>query len=300
MSSQETHAYSMTGFARVAGFAPPYHWTWEIKSVNAKGLDVRLRLPSGFDAIESAARSMLTQRLARGACYATLTADREASARSVRLNVEALAALVAALREAPIGPDVGRVSVDGLLAAPGVVETIDADVDEAALAAAGTEALAGLGCAIDALLAMRRIEGASLACLVEARLEAIDRLTHAADIAPARRPEAIRARLAQTVAALLETPSSLDANRLHQEAVLLAAKADVREELDRLKTHVAAARQLLVAGGPIGRRLDFLAQELAREANTLCAKAIDISLTTIGLDLKTEIEQFREQIQNLE
>jgi uncharacterized protein (TIGR00255 family) len=291
--------HSMTGFARASGAAPPYRWSWELKTVNAKGLDLRLRLPPGFDAVEVAARARLTQCLARGACSAALTTEREATATTVRLNRELIAAIGEALRTASVD-GLRPASLDAVLGVPGVLEVTTASIDEASLAAAADAVLTGLDAAIEGLLAMRRIEGESLVRIVQRRLAAIDRLTDAAEVAPARAPEAIRARLAQSVAVLLDVGAALDPNRLHMEAVLLAAKADIREELDRLKTHVAAARQLLAVGGPVGRRLDFLAQELAREANTLCAKANDVSLTAIGLDLKTEIEQFREQIQNLE
>jgi uncharacterized protein (TIGR00255 family) len=147
---------------------------------------------------------------------------------------------------------------------------------------------------------MRQAEGAALAAFLDERLTAIAALTKAADDNPGRRPEAIRARLAQSVAALLDAGRGFDENRLHQEAILLASKADIREELDRLTTHVAAARELISVGGPVGRRLDFLAQELAREANTLCAKSNDVALTAIGLDMRSQIEQLREQIQNVE
>jgi uncharacterized protein (TIGR00255 family) len=291
---------SMTGFARVAGSSPPYRWAWELKSVNAKGFDLRLRLPPGFDQIEAQARALLGQRLARGTLTATLTTAREATAATVRLNMDVLKGLLAALQEANFGDAVRPASLDGLLAVPGVVAIADAGADEAVMAAAASATLLGLGEAIDALLAMRQGEGSSLTRVIDLRLANIDRLTLAAEAAPSRRPEAIRARLGEAVAALLENGAGFDPARLHQEAVLLAAKADIREELDRLQTHVAAARELMRAGGPVGRRLDFLAQEFGREANTLCAKANDVSLTAIGLDLKTEIEQFREQIQNLE
>jgi uncharacterized protein (TIGR00255 family) len=181
-----------------------------------------------------------------------------------------------------------------------VVEIIEAEDDETALEAVCAAALASLDEALSALVAARRAEGEALSALLRERLDAIERLTRAADANPARRPEAVRERLAASVAALLETGRGFDENRLHQEAILLAAKADIREELDRLTTHVAAARAHLDEGGPIGRRLDFLAQELAREANTLCAKANDVSLTAQGLELRAQIEQFREQAQNVE
>jgi uncharacterized protein (TIGR00255 family) len=291
---------SMTGFARAAGADAHYRWTWELKTVNAKGLDLRLRLPAGFDAIEVPARAKLAAALARGACYVTLAVQRDAAPPAVRINSDVLAALVAALEAVPRGAGIAPASLDGLLGVRGVVEVVETGDDEAALAAAQAGALASLDTAIGALVAMRRGEGAALHAVLAERLATIARLTEAADASPARTPEAIRARLAQTIALLAGGANPLDPQRLHQEAVLLAAKADIREELDRLHAHVKAARTLIAEGGAIGRRLDFLAQEFSREANTLCAKANDASLTSIGLDLKTQVEQFREQVQNVE
>ena len=190
--------------------------------------------------------------------------------------------------------------MDGLLALRGVLEAADLEDDDAAVNAACAGALSSLDEAIAALTAARRWEGTALASVLKDMLGAIARLVEAADANPARRPEAVRERLAQSVQTLMASSRGLDENRLHQEAILLAAKADIREELDRLKTHVASARGLIEEGGPIGRRLDFLAQELAREASTLGAKANDVSLTAQGLELRAQIEQFREQVQNVE
>ncbi|WP_158817940.1 YicC/YloC family endoribonuclease [Methylocapsa sp. S129] len=291
---------SMTGFARASGASGAYRWVFEVKSVNAKGLDLRLRTPPGFDRIEGEARARLGRALARGTCFATLSAQREGATLQARVNKEALAAIVNAVREAAEGTGLAPPTLDGILAIRGIVDVVESGDDEPALAAACAGALASLDEAIAALVAMRQAEGAALAAILSERLAAIAALTKAADESPARRPEAIALRLAQSVAALLEAGRGFDENRLYQEAVLLAAKADIREELDRLKTHVEAARELIRSGGPVGRRLDFLAQELAREANTLCAKANDASLTAIGLDLRVQIEQLREQIQNIE
>jgi uncharacterized protein (TIGR00255 family) len=290
----------MTGFARAAGAHGAYRWVVEVKSVNAKGLDLRLRLAPGFDRIEGAARARLGKALARGACFATLSAQREGVGAEVKINASALAALAVAAKQAAEGAGLTAPTIDGLLAVRGVVDLVETDEEEAGLAAACEGALKSLDEAVAALVAMRQAEGAALAVFLDERLAAIWALTKAADDNPGRRPEAIRARLAQSIAALLEAGRGFDENRLHQEAVLLAAKADIREELDRLATHVAAARELMSAGGPVGRRLDFLAQELAREANTLCAKSNDVALTAIGLDLRSQIEQLREQIQNVE
>jgi len=290
---------SMTGFARAAGAAPPWRWTWELKSVNSKGLDLRLRLPPGFDAIEAECRARLSKKLARGAVYATLNAQRDNAAVEIRVNEQALTTLIAAIERLDLPSGLRPASVDGLLAVRGVVEPVESGDDEATTAALHAATLAGLDEALAHLAAMREGEGAALEHVLAARLSRIAELTRAADECPARRPEAVRARLEQSVAALGGAPG-LDPNRLHQEALLLAARADVREELDRLATHVAAARELMVKPGAVGRRLDFLAQELAREANTLCAKSNDAALTALGMELRVEIEQFREQIQNIE
>ena len=292
---------SMTGFARSTGADAPYRWAWEVKTVNAKGLDLRLRLPSGFDAIEAPARARLGAALSRGTCYATLTIVRDAAPPAVRINRDVLAALIAALQTLPLDPHKVRpASLDGLLGVRGVVEVVEAGEDEAALAAAQAGALRGLDAAVAALVAMRQTEGAALKSVLNERVGEIARLTQAADAAPARGADAIRARLQQTIALLTGGNSPLDPQRLYQEAILLAAKADIREELDRLHAHTRATLALLREGGAIGRRLDFLAQEFSREANTLCAKANDASLTAIGLDLKTQVEQLREQVQNVE
>ncbi len=291
---------SMTGFARAAGAYGAYRWAFELKSVNAKGFDLRLRLAPGFDRIEAEARAQLGKALARGTCFATLSAQREGAAGEVKINAAALSALAEAAKQAAQQAGLAPPTIDGLLAVRGVVDLGEVGEDEEGLAAACAGALNSLDEAIAALVAMRQAEGAALRAFLDERLAAIAALTKAADENPGRRPEAIRERLAQTVAALIESSRGFDQNRLHQEAVLLAAKADIREELDRLTTHVAAARQLIETGGPVGRRLDFLAQELAREANTLCAKSNDVALTAIGLDLRSQIEQLREQIQNVE
>ena len=218
----------------------------------------------------------------------------------VRINTPALTALAVAAGAAAKNANLAPPTIDGLLAVRGIVDVIDAADDEATLADACAGALASFGEAVDALVTSRRSEGAALSLVLGKRLEAIDVLTRAADANPARRPEAVRARLALSLASLIEAGRTFDENRLHQEAVLIAAKADIREELDRLAAHIAAVREVMSMGGPVGRKLDFLAQELAREANTLCAKANDVSLTAVGLDLRGQIEQFREQVQNIE
>ncbi len=290
---------SMTGFAAASGQTASGRWSWEIKTVNAKGLDLRLRLPPGFDAIEGEARKLVGARLVRGACHATLTVSRDALPTPVHVNLEALSALIGALQSLALPPTIGPASLDGLLGIRGVVETGEPAQDRAAAEALRAATLAGLREALGALAATRASEGAALLTVLSERLDSIGRLVAQADHAPQRQPAAIAEKLRLTIATLVER-FALDPDRLHQEAVLLAAKADVREELDRLVAHVAAARALLQGGAAVGRRLDFLAQELAREASTYCAKVNDAALTVIGLELRVEIEQFREQVQNIE
>ncbi|MGH6672539.1 MAG: YicC/YloC family endoribonuclease [Xanthobacteraceae bacterium] len=291
---------SMTGFARGHGVSGSYVWDWEIKSVNGKGLDLRLRLPPGWDAIEQAVRARAVEVLSRGSLQASLTVERIGAAPVVHVNAAVLEAVVAAVRQLSRKVEASPPTLDGLLSLKGVIEITDAVENEEERRGAEVALSAGFSKTIDALVEMRRHEGAALARVLAARLSGIAALTERAELVPGRRPEAIRARLAEQVAALLAQSERFDPDRLHQEAILIATKADVREELDRLAAHVAQAQALIEQSGPIGRRLDFLAQELNREANTLCAKANDVELTNIGLELKAAVEQFREQVQNVE
>jgi uncharacterized protein (TIGR00255 family) len=291
---------SMTGFARGHGVSGSYAWAWEVKSVNGKGLDLRLRLPPGWDAIEAAVRARAAERLARGSIQANLTVDRTGIQPMVRINAAVLEAILTTVRQLAPRVEASPPTLDGLLALKGVMEVGDAEEDEEERRRAETAATAGFTDVLGALAEMRHREGAALGCVLTARLNEIAALAQRAELTPGRRPEAIRVRLAEQVATLLAQSERFDPDRLHQEAILIAAKADVREELDRLAAHVAQAQLLIGEGGPIGRRLDFLAQELNREANTLCAKANDVELTNIGLELKAAVEQFREQVQNVE
>jgi uncharacterized protein (TIGR00255 family) len=291
---------SMTGFARTHGVCGPYAWAWEIKAVNGKGLDLRLRLPAGWDAIESTVRARAAEVLSRGSVQAGLTVERSGAAPAVHVNAAVLEAVLGAARQLARRIEASPPTLDGLLSLKGVLEISDAEESEEEKRGAEVAVSAGFADAITALAEMRRHEGAALARVLAARLGEIAALAQRAELVPGRRPEAIRARLAEQVATLLAQSDRFDPDRLHQEAILIATKADVREELDRLAAHVAQAQLLIEQGGAIGRRLDFLAQELNREANTLCAKANDVELTNIGLELKAAVEQFREQVQNVE
>jgi uncharacterized protein (TIGR00255 family) len=291
---------SMTGFARADGVAGAYTWAWELKSVNAKGLELRLRLPPGWDSVEVPARGRASEVLIRGTVYANLSVNRAGVPPVVRVNESVLAAVLATIGDVAHRIDAAPPSLDGILALKGVIEVSEADESEEARGAAEGAILAGFGDALAGLSDMRRREGEALGRVLSARLDELAVLAQQAEAAPGRRPEAIKARLAEQVAVLLDASERFDADRLHQEAILIASKADIREELDRLSAHVAQARRLVETGGSVGRRLDFLAQELNREANTLCAKSNDVELTNIGLELKAVVEQFREQVQNLE
>ncbi len=291
---------SMTGFARSDGSLQGARWTWELKTVNGRGLDVRVRVPAGMDALDAAARAAISARLVRGTCNANLVLTRDGAQPLVKINEPVLASLVAALDVLKGRIDATAPSLDGLLNVRGVVEIAEPEQDEAARAAEAAAILKSLDVALDQLEATRRREGDALERVLNERLDTIEKLTKVLEAHPARTAEAIREKLREQVAALLDASPMLDADRLHQEAVLLATKADVREELDRLSAHVGAARELLAEGKAVGRRLDFLSQEFGRESNTIVSKSNHVSLTAVGLDLKSTVEQFREQVQNVE
>ncbi|HWG81205.1 MAG TPA: YicC/YloC family endoribonuclease [Stellaceae bacterium] len=291
---------SMTGFARADGHEDGASWVWELKSVNSKSLDLRFRLPPGLDGLELPLRTSLAQKLKRGALSVTLTVTRGASPGGVRINREALEQVVAASQALVAEGRAALPRADGLLALRGVLESGEESEEEAERERRQAALLTTWEKALDGLVAMRRSEGARLIPVLEARLAEIAHLVAAAEDSAAVQPEALKLRLRDLVAALLDASPALPPERLAQEAALLVAKADIREEIDRLAAHVVAAQELLAEGGAIGRRFDFLCQEFNREANTLCSKSSDVALTRIGLDLKAVIEQLREQVQNLE
>jgi uncharacterized protein (TIGR00255 family) len=291
---------SMTGFARGNGVNAAYGWSWELKSVNSRGLDLRLRLPAGWDGVEGPVRTSCVQVLVRGTVYGTLTVERQGITPVVRVNEAVLSAVLATLEDLDGRVKAAEPRLDGILSLKGVIEIIDEDEREEDRRAAEAAVIAGFQHTLAELAAMRRQEGEILGQVLIERLEEIAALAKRAEHVPGRRPEAIKARIIEQVTMLLEASNRLDPDRLHQEAILIASKADIREELDRLGSHVAQARRLIGQGGAIGRRLDFLAQELNRETNTMCSKSNDVELTNIGLELKSVVEQFREQVQNLE
>ena len=289
---------SMTGFARVEGALGDWTWAVEARSVNGRNLEVRFRGPPGLDALERPAREAAQSRFQRGQINIAVQGRRASISRATRINVEALESylafgegLVAAGRATPP-------SLDGLLALPGVIEVADQDEDAAARAALEGAMAASIAEALDALKRSRATEGMAIEVLLSGFLDRIEALTRSADAEAGQQPALIKARFERRLVDLLGEGAPED--RILQEAAALALRADVREEVDRLLAHVAAARTLIAEQGAAGRRLDFLTQEFMREANTLCSKSAVGSLTAIGLALKASIDQFREQVQNVE
>ena len=290
---------SMTGFARVQGEANGISWVWEIKSVNGRALDLRLRLGAGFDRLEPELRAGLAQRFRRGNFSANLAVTRTAPP-VLRINREALAQLVALIDELTGEIEAAPPRLDGLLALRGVVETVE-DEDETVIEARCGEVLRSWLGALDRLAAARAEEGARIGMLLRGQLDEMAALAAAAADCAATQPAAIRQRLLTVLASLTGAgAAAVPEERVAQEVALLAARADIREEIERLRAHAEQAGELLDEGEAVGRRLDFLCQELNREANTLCSKSADIELTRAGLALKAVIEQFREQVQNIE
>ena len=291
---------SMTGFARGDGMLGDTSWNWEARSVNGRTLDLRFRLPTGFEALEIRARGLAQEKLARGNCTINLWVRRETGRAEIRLNETALRQAEAVAERARDLTGLKHARLDTLLGMRGVVETAEAEESEETLAALHLAMIASLAGTLDELVRARSSEGERLQAVIEKQLKTIARLIEIAAAAAAQQPAAIAARLAEMVARLSEASATLDPERLHQEALLLAARADIQEELDRLRAHVAAANELIASGQPVGRKFDFLAQEFNREANTICSKAADIETTRTGLELKTVIDQLREQVQNIE
>lgn len=289
----------MTGFARVDGAEAGYSWVWEVKSVNSKGLDLRFRLPNGFDGIEASSRKITADNFARGNLSISLTLQRPDRPPVLDVNRDVLDQMIAVAGEYKGGAE--NVDVETLLGLRGVVEVVESeDEDEAEIEVRDAAIAAGFDELMTALAAARRDEGVRMGAVVEEHIEEISSLTSEAaglaEMQPARRQERLAAQLEE----LLGGENAVAPERLAQELALIVAKGDIREELDRLVAHVGAARDLMAEGGAVGRRLDFLCQEFNREANTLCSKSSDLELTRIGLALKAAIERLREQVQNIE
>ncbi|MGH6621876.1 MAG: YicC/YloC family endoribonuclease [Alphaproteobacteria bacterium] len=294
---------SMTGFARAAGEQGPWQWAWEAKSVNARALDIRFRTPQGHDRLEMAGREAVSKIFKRGSFNLSLSVQRGDAGegdRPMRINKPLLDQLVAEASRygGKVADEPPR--IETLMTVRGVVEPIEAPEDEAVVGERMSLMLQSLVQALTALNAARREEGGRLKAVLHGQLEELAQFRKDAASADATRPQKIVERLRAQIAELLADTKGLTEDRVHQEVALMIAKGDIREELDRLDAHIASARELLDAGDAVGRRLDFLCQEMTREANTLCSKSGDIELTRVGLAMKAKIEQFREQVQNVE
>ena len=289
---------SMTGFARAEGEADGISWAWELKSVNSRSLDLRLRLPPGFDVLEPQLRAALARSCRRGNISATLSVTR-LSPPVVRVNREMLAQIVGLLNELAGQIQAAPPRLDGLIGLRGIVETVE-DEPEAVIEARRTAVLDGWSAALDRLARARSDEGARLFAVLSSQCGELAGLVEAAAGSAAAQPAAIRERLEGLLAELTGLAPTMPEERVAQELAMLVTRADVREELDRLRAHIAQAGELLQRADAVGRQLDFLCQELNREANTLCSKSASLELTRVGLALKAGIEQFREQVQNLE
>lgn len=291
---------SMTGFARLDGRSGRYQWAWELRSVNGKGLDIRLRLPGGFERLEPEVRRLMGLHFSRGNIQASLNIQAGEARIEAQINQPALDAVLL-LRDRLAGLiDPAPVKLDTLLGIRGVIDFKDVSDDPQVMETLDRDIMHGLKSVAAAMRAMREAEGAVLDAVLRAQIDAIERLTAFVEQDPSRSPDQIRSRLEAQLAQILDAGAGLDRDRLHAEVAILATKADVREEIDRLKAHVAAARELLSKGGPVGRKLDFLAQEFNRESNTICSKSNSAAVTAAGIELKVVIDQFREQVQNLE
>jgi uncharacterized protein (TIGR00255 family) len=291
---------SMTGFARSNGQTADCNWQWELKSVNGKAMDMRLRLPNGLDHLEAELRTRLASKIKRGNIQASLQITETAATETVTVNRDLLRQLSVIAEE--LGRELGSppIQAENLLSLRGVIEPAQTSKSESQIVERDAALLQSFSNAVADLAKSRSEEGKRLQQLLQNQLQRITELAAAARSHPSRQPEVIRQRLEDLVAKLVGTSSSLEPDRLHQEAILLATRNDIQEELDRLDAHLEAAADLLASNEPIGRKFDFLTQEFNREANTLCSKANDKTLTAIGLDLKTVIDQMREQVQNIE
>ena len=291
---------SMTGFSRASGRDARHEWVWELKCVNGRGLDVRCRLPAGLDMLETAARAAATARFSRGNLTMTLRATPVDVGASVKVDRQLLERLLDVAREYRDAPGVLPPRLDGLLSIRGVIEPVEEAATGEEMSARVEAMVETLETALDELRAARLAEGDRLKEILRGHVAEIEELATKVVGYVAALPESLSARLNERLSGILDARPGLPEDRLAQELAALLVKSDVKEEMDRLAAHVEAVGELLAEGGAVGRRLDFLAQELNREASTLCAKAVDVSLARVGLDLKAVIDRFREQVQNLE
>jgi uncharacterized protein (TIGR00255 family) len=290
----------MTGFARIDGAEDGYNWVWELRSVNSRSLDVRLRLPNGMDHIETGIRNVISERLTRGNISVSLTLFKPPSHQEVLINTEVLNQILGISKKLSESHDVSPPSVDGLLAIRGVLEVRDEEENDQQRKNLEVAVSNALGKALDELVQNRYAEGERLAISINRHLNEIESLVAEASAIDETQPAVLAKRMREQIRSLANELPALTEERLAQEVAILAVKGDIREELDRLSAHVEGGRELIVGGSPVGRKLDFLCQEFNREANTVCSKSSALNLTRVGLELKAVIERLREQIQNIE
>ncbi len=290
----------MTGFARLEGAQGDFSWYWELKGVNGRGLDIRCRLPSGYESLEGFIKTAIAGKIKRGNISVGLSVSDRSARQIFRINEGALLQIEALMKALAGRIDATPPTLDGLLALKGVIETEDAPIPEEDRQEQFLLLEQSFIVALDALVDMREKEGKALESILRQQMEEIENITAEAAIVAARQMPLLRERLARKIAELLPSHQILSDERLLQETALLAIRADVREELDRLAAHIDSFKDLMRAGAAVGRKLDFFCQELHRESNTLCSKAEDIALTNLGIALKAAVEQLREQVQNIE
>jgi uncharacterized protein (TIGR00255 family) len=291
---------SMTGFARDDGSIGRYNWFWEVRTVNGRGRDIRFRLPPGYENLEESSRALLNKYIVRGNCNLTLRVERITGDQEIRLNEAALTQIARAIRRTEMVIDAGEPTIDGILGLRGVLEVSEPEHSKEELDEFTAAVLKSLESAVQKIVAARRSEGEHMQAALSSHLDQIEQLTNQIETSETRSPEVIKQRLQDQIRKLLDNDSGFNEERLHQEAVLLATKADVEEELIRLKAHIVSARELMEQDEAVGRKLDFLTQEFNREANTICSKANAIDITKAGLELKAVIDQLKEQVQNIE
>lgn len=290
----------MTGFARVSENMDAFNWVWELRSVNGKGLDLRLRLPSGFDRLEATIRKIAGKSLGRGNVQISLNLNWENRQTIPVINQAALDLVTRSIEKIDTEHKTSPSTAAQILSLRGVMELSEPEIPTDILTSLDKKITDSFQVAVKELVSARKVEGDALYTIMSGHLDKIATLTGDVENDPSRSPQAIRARLESHLEKYDLSALDLDKDRMHQEAVVLAAKADLREELDRLMAHVDAGRQLLEAKAPVGRKLEFLAQEFNRESNTLCSKSNAVSVTEMGLELKLVVDQFREQVLNVE
>ncbi|MDG1020543.1 MAG: YicC family protein [Emcibacteraceae bacterium] len=291
---------SMTGFGRAEGHYKHYSWVWEIRSVNGKGLDVRMRIPPGLDAFDQFIKTTIKKEITRGSINVLLQLSKEETDTDVKVNEAALDKLIGVAKKASVDHDLPMPSLDSLLSIRDVVEIILTEDNENQISERNDILKKSFIEALSELKSSRQEEGLATRKMLSDVIDQVEDLLNQAEEIVNNQPSLLKEKYEEKVNALFDNKQGIDKDRLAQEIVLLVTKADTKEETDRLRAHIASARTMLDAKGTIGRKMDFLTQEFNREANTLCSKSSDIALTNIGLSLKTAIDQIREQVQNVE